>query len=77
LHDVAEWNVEVELVTSSPAEYWAMISEHVSLAVAALQRVDEPTRERIGTTAMAAVSAFERDGAIRVPGLARCVVGTK
>ncbi|MGZ4155435.1 MAG: class I SAM-dependent methyltransferase, partial [Actinomycetota bacterium] len=41
LRDVAEWDVDVELVTPSPAEYWEMISEHVSLAVAALQQVDE------------------------------------
>ena len=45
LRDVAEWDVDVELVTQSPAEYWAMISEHVSLAVAALQRwTNRPVR---------------------------------
>jgi hypothetical protein len=37
---VAEWHVPVELVTSSPAEYWQMMSEHVSLALAALQQVE-------------------------------------
>jgi hypothetical protein len=26
---------------------------------------------------MAKVSAFEEDGRVRVPGLARCIVGTK
>jgi SAM-dependent methyltransferase len=77
LRDVAEWDVGVELVTRSPAEYWEMISEHVSLAVAALQQVDEPARERIGANAMAKVSAFETDGKVRVPGVARCIVGTK
>ena len=77
LRDVAEWEVEVELVTQSPAQYWEMISEHVSLAVAALQQVDEPARERIGATAIAKVRAFENDGKVRVPGLARCIVGTK
>jgi SAM-dependent methyltransferase len=77
LRDVAEWDVGVELVTRSPAEYWEMISEHVSLAAAALQQVDEPTRERIRTVAMANVSAYEQDGKVRVPGLARCIVGTK
>ena len=50
LRDVAEWDVDVELVTRSPAQYWEMISEHVSLAVAALQQVDEPARERIRAT---------------------------
>src|SRR3954447_3834451 len=42
LHDVAEWDVDVELVTQSSDQYWEMISEHVSLAAAALQQVDEP-----------------------------------
>jgi ubiquinone/menaquinone biosynthesis C-methylase UbiE len=77
LRDVAEWEVVVELVTGSPAEYWEMISEHVSLAVAALQRVDEPARERIRASAIAKVSAFEDGGRVRVPGLARCIIGTK
>jgi SAM-dependent methyltransferase len=77
LRDVAEWDVDVELVTRSPAEYWEMISEHVSLAVAALQQVGEAARERIRATAIAKVSAFETDGEVRVPGVARCIVGTK
>src|SRR3954468_7660188 len=77
LRDIAEWDVTVDLVTRSPAEYWDMISEHVSLAVAALQKVDGPARERIRAKAIAAVSAFEKDGKVRVPGLARCIVGTK
>ena len=73
LRDVAEWDVDVELVTRSPAQYWEMISEHVSLAVAALQQVDEPARERIRANAIAKVSAFEKDGKVRVPGVARCI----
>jgi SAM-dependent methyltransferase len=77
LRDVVEWDVGVELVTQSPEQYWEMMSEHVSLAVAALQQVDEPARERIRATAIADVSAFEKDGKIRVPGVARCIVGTK
>jgi SAM-dependent methyltransferase len=77
LRDVEEWDVDVELVTRSPEQYWDMISEHVSLAVAALQQVDEPARERIRATAIAKVSAYEKDGMVRVPGLARCIVGTK
>jgi hypothetical protein len=77
LRDVAEWDVGVELVTQSPAQYWEMISEHVSLAVAALQQVDELARERIRANAIAKVSAFERDGEARIPGVARCIVGTK
>jgi SAM-dependent methyltransferase len=77
LRDVAEWDVDVELATQSPAQYWDMISEHVSLAVAALQQVDDEARERIRANAIAKVSAFEKDGTVRVPGVARCIVGTK
>jgi len=77
LRDLAEWDVDVELVTQSPAEYWEMISEHVSLAVAALQQVDESARERIAETVIAEVGIYEVDGKVRVPGLARCIVGTK
>jgi len=77
LHEVAEWDVGVELVTSSPAEFWEMMSEHVSLAVAALQQADEAARERIRETVIANVSQYERDGKVRVPGVARCIVGTK
>ena len=54
-----------------------MISEHVSLAVAALQQVDTAARERIRSTVIERVSAFEHRDAVRVPGLARCIVGTK
>jgi SAM-dependent methyltransferase len=77
LRDVVEWDVEVELMTRSPAEYWEMISEHVSLAVAALQQVDAPARARSRANAIAKVSVFDRDGRVRVPGVARCIVGTK
>jgi ubiquinone/menaquinone biosynthesis C-methylase UbiE len=77
LTDVAEWDVEVELVTGSPQEYWQVMSEHVAPAVAALQLVDEPARERIRAEAIAEVAAYEQDGQVRIPGLARCIAGTK
>jgi ubiquinone/menaquinone biosynthesis C-methylase UbiE len=77
LREVQEWDVAVELVTRSPEQYWQMISEHVSLAVAALQQVDDPARERIASAVIADVSAYEAGGEVRVPGVARCIVGTK
>lgn len=77
LRDVVEWDVDVELVTRTPAEYWEVLSEHVSPAVAALRQVDEPARERIANAVVAAAGAYEEDGEIRVPGVARCIVGTK
>jgi SAM-dependent methyltransferase len=77
LRDVDEWDVGVKLETRSPQEYWQMISEHVSLAAAALQQVDEPARERIRARAIAKVRAYEKDGMVQVPGMARCIVGRK
>jgi SAM-dependent methyltransferase len=77
LRDVVEWDVDVELVTSSPAEYWEMMSEHVSLAVAALRQVDAPARDRIRASVMAEAAAGQRDGKVRLRGLARCILGTK
>ena len=77
LADVVEWDVGVQLVTRSPEQSWELISDHVSLAVAALEQVDEPARERIRAHAIANVSAYEQGGTVRVPGLARCIVGTK
>jgi SAM-dependent methyltransferase len=77
LNGVTEWNVKVELVSRSPAEYWEMMSEHVSLAVAVLQQVDEAARVRISKAAIAKVSTYEHDGKVKIPGVARCIVGTK
>jgi SAM-dependent methyltransferase len=77
LREIAEWDVGIELVTRSPEQYWEMVSDHVSLAVAALRQVGEPARQRIRTQAIEKVRAFEKDGKVRVPGLARCIAGTK
>jgi SAM-dependent methyltransferase len=77
LREVAEWDVGVELVTDSPAQYWEMISEHVSLAVAALAQAGEPTRVRIAKAVIARASTYQQDGKVRIPGVARCIVGTK
>lgn len=77
LRDVAEWDVEVVLTTESAEQYWDVVSEHVSSAVVALASVDESTRDRIGATVIARARAYEEDGKVRVPGIARCIVGTK
>lgn len=77
LSEVAEWNVAVELVTQSAEQYWEMTSEHVSLVAATLRQVDEPARRRIAAHVVAALRPFSYGGVVRVPGLARCIVGTK
>lgn len=77
LRDVVEWDVGVELTTDSPAHYWQVMSEHVSAVVMALAQVDEAARERIAATAITEVSGYEKDGEVCVPGVARCIAGTK
>lgn len=77
LLDITEWDVGTELVTSSPAQYWEMVSEHVSSAVAALDHITRATRERIAETVITTVRAYQKGGKVRTPGMARCIVGTK
>ena len=77
LRDVSEQDVAVALVTQSPEQYWEMSSEHMSLAAAALKQVQAPARERIEQAVLSAVRAYEAQGVVRVPGMARCIVGTK
>jgi SAM-dependent methyltransferase len=77
LADVAEWDVDVELVTGSPTQFWELMSDHVSLAAAALQQVDDQARERIAQAVIAKASTYEVDGSVRIPGVARCIVGTR
>jgi hypothetical protein len=77
LRDVSEQDVAVALVTQSPEQYWEMSSEHMSLAAAALNHVEAPARERIERAVLSAVRAYETEGLVRVPGMARCIVGTR
>ncbi len=77
LRDVAEWDVAIEQVTPSPAKYWEMVSEVVAPAVAVLDQVDEATRARIAAAVIAKVGEYEKNGEVRIPGVARCIVGTR
>ncbi|MBD8057799.1 class I SAM-dependent methyltransferase [Cellulomonas sp. JH27-2] len=77
LVDVAERDVDVELVTASPDEFWETISEHVAPVVHAVAAADDATRERIRASVIDAVQPYRRDDRVAVPGLARCIVGTK
>ncbi len=78
LRDVVEHDVEVDLVSASPAEYWDMISEHVSLVAAALRDVDPAARDRIATTVQERVAAYVgADGLVHLPGAASVAVGTR
>jgi len=77
LTEVSEWEVPIVKVSDSLEEFWEMVSEHSSLAVSALKKVDESTRARIRERVIREVSVYEEDGKIRVPGLAKCILAIK
>lgn len=47
--------------------------QHLDIAAG----TSEPARTRIAKAAMAKASAYEEDGKVRIPGVARCIIGTK
>lgn len=67
----------VVLTAEAPEQYWDVVSEHVSSAVVALDQIDETGRQRIRSTVIANVVVYEKYGRTRVPGVARCIAGTK
>jgi ubiquinone/menaquinone biosynthesis C-methylase UbiE len=77
LKDVREWDVPALMVTDSPEQYWHLVQELTAPVVAALNQVDDAARERITSKVIESAKAYESDGKIRLPGMARCIVGTK
>jgi len=77
LREIAEWDVPVAMVTDSADQYWRMISELTAPVVSVLDQLDEDARERIARSVTRAATRYQRSGALRIPGLSRCVVGTK
>jgi hypothetical protein len=77
LNDVRDWNVPIELVAESREQYWLMLTELTAPVVAVLEQVDEAARQWIASKVIDAARAFQSDGQVRLPGTARCVVGTK
>ena len=77
LGDVIEWDVPTLLQADSPEQYWRLATELTGPVVGILSQVDQPTRERIAATAIDAAKAYEADGKVNLPGMARCIIGTK
>jgi len=77
LCEVAEWDVPVALVMDSAEEYWRLITEVTAPVAVALEQLDDPARERIARQAISGANHHRRGGALRIPGLSRCIVGTK
>jgi ubiquinone/menaquinone biosynthesis C-methylase UbiE len=77
LRDVTEWDVATLLQTDSPEEYWRLATEVTGPVVALMSQADEAGSERIRASAIDASKAYEADGKVNLPGMARCIVGTK
>lgn len=77
LRDVTERDVDVDLVTRTTEEYWDVMSEHVSLAVAALRQVDAQARQRIRRAVLDEAEVYVVGDEVRLPGAARCTTGTR
>jgi hypothetical protein len=77
LDDVEEWDVPCEMVTTSPEQYWQLLTELTAPVVSALDQVDDAGRRRIAQRVVEGARPFARDGVVRLPGKARCIVGTR
>jgi ubiquinone/menaquinone biosynthesis C-methylase UbiE len=77
LRDVEEWDVPTAIVTESPEQYWQLLTELTAPVVDTLQRVDAATRQRIADAVIADAATYASGEVVRIPGKARCVIGTK
>jgi SAM-dependent methyltransferase len=77
LREITEWDVPLAMVTDSAEQYWRMITELTAPVVSVLEKLDDAARERIARKVIREATTYQRSGALRIPGLSRCVVGTK
>jgi len=77
LHEVIEWDVPIVMTTDTPEKYWQLLTEVTAPVVAVLNQVDEATRNRIASRVIDAARAYSSDGGTRLPGMGRCIAGTK
>lgn len=78
LRDVAEAEVGTAMVTDSPERYWQLVQELTPPVVMALQQVDQAARDRVSAKVIEDAKAFQSaDGKVKMPGMARVIVGTK
>ena len=75
--DVCEREVPVELVVPTPADYWDLMSDWAPSAAVVMRTVDLVTLDRIRSTVIAEAEQHLRGGMVRLPGVARCIAGTR
>jgi SAM-dependent methyltransferase len=77
LKQVTETEVGVVQATDSTDDHWAMTNEVSAPIAAAMAALDNETRQRVRTRMEEALRPFRTPEGVRLPGVARCVVGTK
>jgi SAM-dependent methyltransferase len=77
LREITEWDVPVAMTTDTADEYWRMVSELTAPVVAALDQLDDAARGRVAVEVIRAAMRYQSSGALRLPGMSRCVVGAK
>jgi ubiquinone/menaquinone biosynthesis C-methylase UbiE len=77
LRDVGEEEVTTTMVHTTPALYWAFMTDIAAPVVAGLAKADAPTQERIKAEVLDLAAASMRDGAVRMLSTAIVITGTR
>jgi len=77
VRDIVEWEVPTVLTVDRPEAYWQLLTDCTAPVVAVLEQVDDGQRRRIASKVIDTARAFESGGSVRLPGTARCIVGTR
>lgn len=77
LRDIAEEEVETEMVHDCPEHYWDVMTEIAAPVVAGLASADEAARGRIRDTVLGLAREAVRDGRVRMRSTATVIVGTR
>jgi ubiquinone/menaquinone biosynthesis C-methylase UbiE len=77
LRDVAEDEVESDLVQGDAEEYWGFMNDAAAPVVAGMAKADEPTRDVIRDAVLETVRRGSSSGEIRLRSNAKIIVGTR
>jgi hypothetical protein len=70
-------DVPPDLTTATPEDYCQLLTDCTAPVVTVLEQVDRAQRERIASKVIETARRYESNGRVRLPGTARCLVGTR
>lgn len=77
LRDISEEQVSNDLVHATPEQYWAFMLDISAPVVAALNKMDDATREQVRCDVFARAAGCVRDGAVHMASTATVISGTR